>query len=119
MYFGFDHTLEVIKNTAAIEKCLSLIQLFSLYKKDILSYITKKRILLKNGGGGGGRFRVKRGVFFSSKIREKGVFCKLGLEHGIRFGRERDAGDGVSEGEFIRALLLTQITNHMPGEVWD
>ena len=27
-------------------------------------------------------------MLFSSKIREKGVFFKLGYEHGIRFGRD-------------------------------
>ena len=62
---------------------------------------------------------IEKGVSVSSKIRERGVFFKLGYEHGIRFGRERDAGDGVSEGEFTKALLLTQTTNHMPGKVWD
>ena len=32
-------------------------------------------------------FGWKRGIF-SSKIREKEVFFKLGYEHGIRFSRE-------------------------------
>ena len=31
---------------------------------------------------------VEKGVIFSSKIREKGVFFKLGYERGIRFDRE-------------------------------
>ena len=77
-------------------------------------------------GGGGGCYwasrtavSIEKGVSVSSKIRERGVFFKLGYKHGIRFGRERDAGDGVSEGEFTKALLLTQTTNHMPGKVWD
>ena len=32
------------------------------------------------------------GVILSSKIHKKGVFFKLGYEHGIRFGREWLAG---------------------------
>ena len=31
-------------------------------------------------------------MFFSPRIREKGVFFKLGYEHGIRFGREWGPG---------------------------
>ena len=109
------------KNTAVIEKCLSLIQLFSLSKKDILSYITKKtNFALKRVWGCGGvllglknsGFDWKGGVFFVQNPRKGGIF-----QTWVRaFGRERDAGDCVSEGEF---LLLTQITNHMPGKVWD
>ena len=82
------------KNTAVIEKCLSLIYLFSLSKKDILSYITKQLILLKKCvcvcvcvcGGGGGRFigpqeqwfRLKKGCLFRPKSAKGGYFSNLG-----------------------------------------
>ena len=33
-------------------------------------------------------FAVEKGVFFSPRIREKGVFVKLGYKRGIRFGWE-------------------------------
>ena len=96
---------------------------FIFQKGHFILYNLKNRFFFKKGRAFYWASRtaapIEKGVSFSSKIRESGVFFKLGYEHGIRFGRERDAGDGVSEGEFTRALLLTQITNHMPGKVWD
>ena len=85
----------VIKNTTYIEMssvwCNYIY--FDFYKKGTLAYITKKwRFALKKGGGLLGLkisdFGWKRGVFFSSKVREKGGFFKLACERGIRFGRE-------------------------------
>ena len=67
-------------------------------KKGTVAYITKNRVLLKKGcfvGPQNQRFRLKKGWFFSSKIREKGVFFKLGNKRGIRFGREWGLGVGV------------------------
>ena len=68
------------------------------HKKCALSYLytDKNRVLLKKGcfiGPQINDFGWERGAFFfffTSKIREKGVFfkLKLGQEHGIRFGRE-------------------------------
>ena len=86
-----------------------------------IAYTKPAPIFAKIGGYWASRTAVsiEKGLSVSSKIRERGVFFKLGYEHGIRFGRERDAGDGVSEGEFTKALSLTQTTNHMPGKVWD
>ena len=51
------------------------------------------------------RFRLKRVIFVqTSKIREKGLFFKLGYEHGIRFGREGGGGwwRGTSSGAVMR-----------------
>ena len=41
---------------------------------------------------------VKKGMIFSSKIREKGVFFKFVYERGIRFGQEWGSGVGVGGG---------------------
>ena len=56
--------------------CLKRVVLLGL--KSAIS-VEKGWVFFFLGGGGGG---------VSSKIREKGVFLKLGQEHGLRFGRE-------------------------------
>ena len=62
------------------------------HKKGTAAYITKKNhVLLKKGvfyWASKSAISVEKGVFFFSKIREKGLFFKLGNECGIRFGRE-------------------------------
>ena len=83
-----------MKNTTYKENVLSLIQLFHFHKKGyFFLYVEKNAFYLKRGVllalkisdfGWKGLFLV----VFSSKIREKGVFFKLGYERGIRFGRE-------------------------------
>ena len=43
---------------------------------------------------------VEKGAFLSPRIREKGVFFKLGYERGVHFGREWGVGVGWgSKGE--------------------
>ena len=57
---------------------------FILYNENKITFCFKKGFLLDLKISD---FDWKRGVF-SQRIREKGVFFKLGYERGIRFGRE-------------------------------
>ena len=78
MYLSFNHTLEAMKNTTYIDKCLEFdTVILTFIKKNTLSYIniTKKNgFCLRKGcfiGPQNELFRLKRGVF-SSKIRKRG-----------------------------------------------
>ena len=77
------------------------------HKKSTLSYMTKKRILLKRVVF---YWALKSAILkkgcFSSKIREKGVFFELGYEHGIRFGREWGGVSHQSCNSFLNACVL-------------
>ena len=67
-------------------------------KKGTVAYITKNRFLLKIGvfyWASKSTISVEKGVFFSSNIREKEVFFKLGYERGIRVGRGGGAGSSL------------------------
>ena len=86
-----------MKNTMYTEKCL--IQLISLSQKGCFILYNENKIAFcfKKGRFIGPKnlaFSVEKGVFFSPRIREKGVFFKLGYERGIRFGREWGWGWG-------------------------
>ena len=73
--------------------------IYSHYHERVLQLIWRKnRVLLKKGcfiKPQNQRFRLKKGFFLSSKIREKGVFFKLGYERGIRFGRKLGGGGSL------------------------
>ena len=55
--------------------------------KRVLYLISRGKRILCFIGPQNQRFRLKKRCLFSSKMHEKGVFFKLGYEHGIRFGR--------------------------------
>ena len=78
MYLGFNHTLEVMKNTMYMEKCLQFDTVILTFIK-FLSYSKKRVLLWKRGVYLGLKISDcgwKRGVYYSSKIREKGVFFR-------------------------------------------
>ena len=131
MYLRFYQNLEVMKNTTYKEKCLefdAVTYIITFTKKGNVAYtyITKKnRVFLKKGvfyWASKSAISVEKWVFFS-KIREKGVFFKLGYERGIRFGRtfflcDIEGGSGCNPLRFPSAfsrctnvpLLLTKST---------
>ena len=98
MYLRFNHDLEVMKNTTYIEKCLefdAIIYIIIFTKMYCSLYYDKIAFCLRRGvllGLKISDFGCKRGVFLF-KIREKGVFFKLGYGRGIPFGREWGAGE--------------------------
>ena len=111
MYLSFNHNLKVMENTTHIEKCIEFDAVtyiltitkgyFSLYDEKI-AFCLKRGVLLSLKISD---FDWKRGVF-SSKIREKGVFFKLGYERGIPFGR--GWGVGVIEGRARENSFISQ-----------
>ena len=73
------------------EKCL--IQLISLSQKSYFILCNENKIAFLFWKGAfystsKSAISVERGVFFSPRIRENGVFFKLHYERGICFGRE-------------------------------
>ena len=92
MYLSFNHSLEVMKNTAYIKNVFSLMQLhiFSISQKGYCSLCYERvAFCLKRGvllGLKISDFGWKRGVFV--QFPRKGMFLKLGYERGIPFGRE-------------------------------
>ena len=88
---SLSHTLEVMKNTTYIEKSPEFEKLSSLSQQRYFTlYNEKTSFALKKGvfhWASKSAISIEKGVHFSSGILEKGVFFKLGYEHGIRFGR--------------------------------
>ena len=85
MYLSFNHILEGTKNTIYIEKCLEFDTVILTFTEKVPYLISWQKMFFVKGwsfiGPQNQRFLSKKGVF-SSKIHEKGVFFKLGYEHG-------------------------------------
>ena len=58
-------------------------------------------------------FQLKKGCFLS-KIREKGVFFKLGYERGICFGREWEGRESIQNCRHYRADTIFKVKAEWP-----